>query len=69
MTEEDVGIVYLVQPAELVGTDRYKVGGSNKPTLDRLKAWPRPGPLTSSAGDFAGRDLRRILPTGLLCKV
>ena len=39
MTEEDVGIVYLVQPAELVGTDRYKVGGSNKPTLDRLKAY------------------------------
>lgn len=30
------GIVYLVQPAELVGTARYKVGYSSKPNLSRL---------------------------------
>ena len=26
-----------MQPAELVGTDRYKIGGSGKPTLKRLR--------------------------------
>lgn len=31
-----MGIVYLVQPAELVGTNRYKVGASAKSTLDRV---------------------------------
>ncbi len=29
------GIVYLIQPAELVGTGRYKIGCSSKPTLNR----------------------------------
>lgn len=33
------GIVYLVQPCELVGTNRYKIGCSNKPTLDRVKSY------------------------------
>ena len=32
-----MGIVYLVQPCELVGTDRYKIGMSNKNTLYRIK--------------------------------
>ena len=31
-----MGIVYLIQPAELVGTDRYKVGCSSESTLKRL---------------------------------
>lgn len=31
------GIIYLVQPSELVGTKRYKIGCSTKPTLDRVK--------------------------------
>lgn len=31
------GIIYLVQPAELVGTDRYKFGCSKKKTLDRVR--------------------------------
>lgn len=31
------GIIYLVQPAELVGTKRYKIGCSKKTTLDRVK--------------------------------
>lgn len=30
------GIVYLVQPCELVNTRRYKVGMSKKTTLDRV---------------------------------
>lgn len=31
------GIIYLVQPAELVGTNRYKIGCSGKPNLERIK--------------------------------
>jgi hypothetical protein len=31
------GIIYLIQPAELVGTDRYKIGCSSKTDLDRCK--------------------------------
>ena len=31
-----MGIVYLIQPAELVGTDRVKVGCSNKSDLTRV---------------------------------
>mgnify|MGYP006090550431 CR=1 FL=1 len=31
------GIIYLIQPAELVGTNRYKIGCSKKPNLDRVK--------------------------------
>ena len=30
------GIIYLIQPAELVGTQRYKPGFSNSPTLKRF---------------------------------
>tara|TARA_B110000495_G_C22801838_1_gene468400 strand:+ start:543 stop:746 length:204 start_codon:yes stop_codon:yes gene_type:complete len=30
------GIIYLVQPCELVGTNRYKIGMSSKTTLDRV---------------------------------
>lgn len=31
------GIIYLLQPCELVGTNRYKIGISNKTNLDRCK--------------------------------
>lgn len=31
------GIIYLIQPAELIGTNRYKIGLSKVPTLDRCK--------------------------------
>jgi hypothetical protein len=31
------GVIYLIQPAELVGTNRYKIGCSKKPNLDRVK--------------------------------
>jgi Zinc finger, C2H2 type len=37
------GIIYLVQPAELVGTNRYKVGHSKKPNLSRLNSGYRNG--------------------------
>ena len=33
------GIIYLVQPAELIGTDRYKIGYSANKDLSRLKAY------------------------------
>lgn len=29
------GIIYLIQPCELVGTNRYKIGCSKKPVLER----------------------------------
>ena len=32
-----LGIIYFIQPAELVGTDRYKIGCSKNPNLDRCK--------------------------------
>ncbi len=31
----NIGIIYLIQPIELKGTNRYKIGISNKPTLER----------------------------------
>ncbi len=34
-----MGIVYLVQPCVLVGTNRYKIGRSRKNDLSRLKAY------------------------------
>ena len=37
------GIVYLIQPSELVGTDRYKIGCSNSPTLKRCQTGYRNG--------------------------
>jgi hypothetical protein len=35
----DKGIIYLLQPAELVGTNHYKIGCSKKNNLDRLKSY------------------------------
>lgn len=35
MTVSMRGIVYLIQPAELVSTRRYKIGCSKKPTLEQ----------------------------------
>ena len=31
------GIIYFIQPSELVGTNRYKIGCSRSPDLDRCK--------------------------------
>ena len=31
------GIIYFIQPAELVGTNRYKIGCSKNPDLERCK--------------------------------
>lgn len=33
------GIIYLVQPAELIGTNRYKPGFSNSPSLKRFSGY------------------------------
>jgi hypothetical protein len=32
-----IGIMYLVQPAELINTNKYKIGCSKKNNLDRCK--------------------------------
>lgn len=37
------GIIYLIQPSELVGSERYKIGMSNKNNLDRCKKGYRKG--------------------------
>lgn len=34
-----MGYVYLLQPAELVGTSRYKIGISSKDNLNRLRSY------------------------------
>jgi ankyrin repeat protein len=36
-----MGILYLIQPAELVGTDRYKIGCSDKNDLSRLNSYKK----------------------------
>lgn len=33
----NTGIIYLIQPVELVGVNRYKIGMSKSPTLDRVR--------------------------------
>jgi hypothetical protein len=33
------GIVYLIQPAELIGTNRFKIGCSEDPSLKRIKSY------------------------------
>lgn len=35
------GSIYLVQPAELVGTKRYKVGRSDKQNFDRIRSYKK----------------------------
>jgi hypothetical protein len=37
--EKETGIIYLIQPAELVGTQRFKIGCSSKNRLDRIKSY------------------------------
>jgi len=37
MNEDIIGTIYLIQPAELVGTKRYKIGISNSNDLKRCK--------------------------------
>lgn len=34
-----MGIIYLLQPCELVGTNRYKIGMSSKTDLSRIKSY------------------------------
>ena len=35
------GIIYLIQPAEFLNTDIYKIGMSSKETLDRIKSYKK----------------------------
>jgi hypothetical protein len=41
--EKDYGIVYLIQPVELIGSSRYKLGCSSKYTIERLQTGYRKG--------------------------
>ena len=40
-TNKRNGIVYLVQPEELIDTNRYKVGCSSKTSIERLKTYKK----------------------------
>jgi arsenate reductase-like glutaredoxin family protein len=53
MKQQNKGIIYLVQPAELVGTNRYKVGYSGKPNLDRVKKGYKKGTRYLYIGECA----------------
>jgi hypothetical protein len=50
VTKQDTnfGLVYLIQPEELLGTNRYKLGCSSKANLDRLKSYKRNSHLLCS---------------------
>jgi hypothetical protein len=50
VTKQDTnfGLVYLIQPEELLGTNRYKLGCSSKPNLDRLKSYKKNSHLLCS---------------------
>ena len=37
--EKNKGILYLIQPAELIDTKRFKIGRSNKTSLDRVRSY------------------------------
>jgi hypothetical protein len=37
INEKEKGLVYLIQPAELVGTSRYKIGYSKNSDLDKFR--------------------------------
>jgi hypothetical protein len=34
-----MGLVYFIQPAELIGTDRYKIGRTAKNDLSRIRSY------------------------------
>merc|ERR1712031_34847 len=36
-----MGIIYLLQPAELCGTNRHKIGCSNKDSLERVLSYKK----------------------------
>ena len=38
-----MGIIYLIQPAELIGTNRYKIGCSTHSTFERVNKGYRTG--------------------------
>lgn len=38
---DNMGIIYLIQPAELVDTERYKIGISNNNDLKRCNSYKK----------------------------
>lgn len=40
-----MGIIYLIQPVELIGTNRYKIGCSRKDTLERINTGYKKGTI------------------------
>ena len=56
-----MGLIYLVQPAELVGTNRYKIGCSGKDDLSRILSYKKNTKylLISSSDNYS--ELENIL--------
>jgi len=40
-----MGIIYLIQPTELIGTNVYKLGCSSKSTIERIKQGYKKGTI------------------------
>ena len=62
------GIVYLIQPAELVGTNRYKVGCSNTPTLQRPNSYKKGSRFIHICECTEPLNVERALIEAFLCK-
>ena len=56
----DNGIIYLVQPSTLKGTNRYKIGASNDTSLERLKSYGKQIKLIAGTEYFEGNEKEMI---------
>lgn len=61
-----MGIVYLVQPRELIGTSRYKIGCSDQDNLSRVQSYKRGSRYLCIMGCEHPRDLEKIILQSLL---
>ena len=55
------GIVYFIQPSELVGTDRYKVGCSSNNSLERLKSYRKGTRIIAVLDSYNPFQLEKII--------
>jgi hypothetical protein len=55
------GIVYFIQPHELVGTDRYKVGCSSNNSLERLKSYRKGTRIIAVLDSYNPFQLEKII--------
>ena len=56
-----MGIVYFLQPCELIGTDRYKIGRSSKNDLSRVLSYKKGTRYISIIEIDNDKELEKIL--------